>query len=70
MLHWQDENFWAYIDANFPDGANIQTFKPSSTAAFAMAFKKNDLPMIKMNSIIQNYLKERGMSFLLEIYIN
>ena len=70
MLHWQDEKFWAKRDANFPVGANIQTFKPRSTAAFAMAFKKNDLPMTKMNSIIQNYLKERGMSFLLEIYIN
>ena len=57
------------MDASFPVGVDIRLyiFKPSSIAAFAMAFKRNDLPMIKMNSIIQNYLKKRGMSFLLEI---
>ena len=35
-----------------------------------MAFKRNDLPMIKMNSIMQNYFKKRAMALLLEIYIN
>ena len=41
-------NSCAQADASLPVGADIQTFRPKSIAAFAMAFKRNDFPMIQI----------------------
>ena len=47
VLHRQKGSISAYVEANFPVGADTQTFKPCSIAACTIAFKRSDFPMVE-----------------------
>ena len=62
MLHRQEGNSLAQVDAILPVGADIQTFKLCSIAAFAIAFKGNDFPKVQMKDMKRNYF-QKGQCF-------